>query len=456
MDGTIRLLAATESNVYEFIPGTSTWTSIYAIPAGATKRMLFALLNANAGPLVVFGDGNCPLQKWDGTTVSACTGAPVGRPVAYKNYLAVFGIATSPGRVQFSALPGDTGTWTSGGVLLFVEMQGQVTSCFPFGGGLVVATQTRAEFFPGDPQQVLGMSVLSANVGVACHETVADCGGIMTWLSQGGVMAWDGGGSFPTANISNPDDSGHPEQVSSRIQRDIDKIDWTQIQRATGLFDPVKQRYLLSTWIQEVAGGFSEARTFTFDFRFKAWHPWTLEATGLALLLNSATNRLEVLAGTAAGYLRKQGWSRFKDEDSPAVYTTYNYWAKSGAHDLGDPNSEKVFRAITIGSTGTIYPWVTGTRTVLAATIGEFYRTSGGNASILSPATGFVLGTSVLGDIITDPSQRYWEKRAPIALRAKHLTFRFYNSGSDNTIGISALGISFVPSVKRPILVGTD
>jgi len=456
MDGTTRLLVATSRNVYEVNPAIGGWTSIYAIPSGATRRMLFALLNANAGPLVVFGDGNCPLQKWDGTTVSACTGAPVGRPVAYKNYLAVFNIPGSPGRVQFSALPGDPDTWTSSGVALYVEMQGAVTSAVPFGGGLVVATQTRAEFFPGDPQQVLGMAVLSANVGVACHETVADCGGILTWLSQSGVMAWDGGGAFPSANLSNPDDSAHPEQVSSRIQRDIDKIDWTQIADASGVFDPNKQRYLLSTWIQEVAGGFSESRTFAYEFRWRAWHPWSLEATALAMLLDPGTNRTEVIAGTTTGYLRRQGWSRFKDETTPGVYDTYDYWAKSGAHDLGDPNSEKIFRAITIGSNGTIYPWVTGTRTVLAATIGEFYRTSGGNASVISPATGFILGTSVLGDVITNPTERYWEKRAPIAMRAKHITWRFFNSGSDNTVGISAFGISFVPSVKRPILVGKD
>ncbi len=456
MDGTYRLLVATTHHVYEVTLGDGAWNCLYTIVDTGAGRVTFAPLNGNAGPLVVWGNGSDPLQQWDGTSVTELTDAPRGRPVAFKNYLTVFGIAGEPGKVQFAAYPGRTDLWTRGGVELYVEMQGQVTSAFQFAGNLVVFTRTRTELFAGDPNQVLGMSVLSSTIGCVTHETVADCGGILTWLSQSGVQAWDGGGAFPAANLSNPDDSTHPDVVSSRIQRDLDLIDWTSADAITGLYDSVRQRYLLSAWIRPIAAGEAEPRTWCFDFRFRAWHPWTLEATALAMFMKEETGRLAVIAGTSTGYLREQGWSRFKDEDSPATYTEYDYWAQSGAHDFGEPNTEKTFRAITVGSSGGIYPWVSGARTIQVMFTGEFYRISGGTATGTTPAQGFVLGTSVLGDEITEPESRYFEKRVPIALRAKHLTFKWFKTTTENRIAVSAFGISLIPGGKRHILVGND
>ena len=455
MDGTIRILVATSHNVYEYTPDTNTWSaSLYPIIGTNSARMTFALLNGNACPLVVWGNGTDPMQCWDGKTVVPCSGTPpVGRPVAYKNYLVVFDILDSPGKVQFGIIPGDPNTWTSGGQQKFVEMQGKVTGVFPF-SGLVVFTESRTELFSGDPDQAQGMAVLSTTIGCQIHETIADCGGVLVWLSQAGIMAWDGA-SFPTVNLSAPDDSSNVDQVRSCVQRDVDRIEWKQPNLLSAVYDPLRRRYMLAAKARLTPAGALISRTLTYDFRFKAWFPWDLDASFLAVTVSPVTKRQVVLAGLETGHVSKQILNAPSDQIEGS-FREYDFWAKSGDHDLGEPEMEKVFRAITVCSTGSAGLGTTGARTFKAKFRGEFDRTSGGETDIQTNPSGFVLGVSVLGDALTTgPS--FIEKRGPLALRAIHINWTFFGTGRSQAMILSAFGLHFVPwSKPRQLLVGTE
>ena len=460
MDGTVRILVATSLNVYEYTPDLNKWSpSLYSIVGGeSAARMTFALLNGNACPMVVWGNGADPMQVWDGSTVIPCAGtAPMGRPISYKNYLVVFNIVGSPGKVQFGIIPGDPNTWTSGGQEKFVEMQGKVTGVFPF-SGLVVFTETRTELFSGDPDQAQGMAVLSATIGCQVHESAADCGGVLVWLSQGGIMAWDGG-SFPSVNLSSPDDSASVDAVRSCVQRDVDLIEWKHPELISGVYDPLRRRYMLAAKARKTPAGVLISRTLTYDFRFKAWLPWDLDASFLAVTVSPVTRRQVVLAGLSCGHISKQISSAPSDEihgEAPHSYREYDFWAKSGDHDLGDPDMEKVFRAITICSTGSAGVGITGARTFKAKFRGEFDRTDGGEADIATAPTGFVLGVNVLGDALS-ASDAYLEKRGPLALRAIHINWTFFGKGRAQAMVLSAFALHFIPwSKPRQILVGPE
>jgi len=451
MDGTLRLLAATSDNVYEYKIATETWALVQAITNKTARPMLFATLNAATNPIVVFGNGADVLRKWDGTTVLACGGsAPTGRPIAYKNYLAVFDIPNKPGKVLFSYYNGNPDIWDVDGIERFLEMRGKVTGVFAF-TGLVVFTQTRAELFLGDPDQAQGMQPLSETVGCVNHATIADCGGTLVWLSQAGVAAWDGAGRFPAMLLSSPDAG---DAASSSIRRDIDRIAWDTAGESCAVYHPARQRYLLGVQLRASAAGETFWRTMTFDFLRKAWHPWDLESGALATMVQTSTGRQIVVNGTSEGALRIQSDSAVVDEGLTAD-TEYEYWAQSPFWDGGEPNADKWWRRLTVGSTGLLgdAPAIAGgLRTVKFEISGEFGRLDLDNISVRTTQGGFILGVSVLGDRLSSGNW-YLESPAPMALRAKHMAWKVFGQGVANAVTLAALGWTFRMGVKRPHLI---
>ncbi len=446
-DGTIRRLIATTHNVYEFIKSTDTWTHIYTIVNTTAARMSFCLLNAATAPIVVFGNGADPLKKWDGTTVSSCANAPIGRPIAFKNYVTVFDIPGHPGRVQFSTEHGDPDTWVYGDQIKTLEMRGKITSIFPYGGGLVVFTETRTEMFVGDPDYAQTMNVLSETVGCSSHETVADCQGNLVWLSQAGVVAWNGAAMFPTMNLSDPDVSDGV--MKSRIQRDIDRIAWDQRQLISAFYDPARKKYYLSAKLRAVIGGEAFWRTFVYDFKFGGWFPWDLECTAADLFVENGSRQIQVI-GTNSGALLTRSTENFHDEGL-AGNREYPYWARSGDYDFEMPNHEKLFREVIIGAGGIIEDVLPGDRTLLLSLRGEFDRIAVEDVSIDNPTGGFRLGISVFGDRLSS-GYRFAEPMQRIAIRAKHINWRFSGQGRSNAINLTAIAFTFKTTVKRSIL----
>jgi hypothetical protein len=446
-DGTIRLLIATDQHVYEFAKATDTWSLVYTIVNTAAKRMTFCLLNAATAPVVVFGNGADDLKKWDGTTVSNCLNAPIGRPVAFKNYIAVFDIPDHPGRVQFAVNPGDTDTWSYGGQIKTLEMRGKVTSIYPFGGGLVVFTDVRTEYFVGDPDYAQTMSVLSETIGCASHETVVDCAGYLTWLSQAGVVTWNGSAMFPSSNLSDPDVSDGV--VRSRCQRDIDRIAWDQRGLISAYYDPAKKKYYLSAKLRAVIGGDAFWRTFVYDFKYGGWFPWDLECTGADIFVESGQRQVP-LVGTSSGALLARSTENFYDEGL-ASNREYPYWARFGDYDFDAPNHEKLFREIILGAGGVIEDVLPGDRTLNISLRGEFDRIAVDDVEMENPTGGFRLSISVLGDRLSS-GYRFAEPRQPIAIRCKHINWRIHGQGSGNAVNLTAIAFSYKPTVKRSVL----
>lgn len=459
-DGSVKLMVATSDHVYHYDITLGTWTSIYAIPTTTAKRMTFALLNGATSPLLVFGNGTDPLQKWNGTTTSACAGAPAGRPVAYKNYLAVFDVSGQPGRVQFSINPGDPDTWLYGGVARFLEMRGKVTAVFPY-VGLMVFSSTRTEIFHGDPDAPSGMQTLSETIGCVAYETIADCGGVVRWLSQAGVMEWDGGGSFPARNVSNPAAdvgnayNGRKKSVYSSVQRDIDRAVWEEEHHLSACYLPSRNAYLLAMRIRAVAAGASVWRVFVYFASHQAWFPWSAEHTALATLIVPSDKRQILLGGTTSGVLRRPSTRYLKDIDISGgvnVETEYEFWAKSGDYDFGDPDSDKTLRRVSLATQGQIGDRISGNRTFQIYLWGEFGRTGMAAPSIDISTGGFILGINVLGDALTT-SQRFVEASTPCALRAKHFTFKVFGKGAAQALAVSALCFHVRPGSQRVQLV---
>lgn len=118
IDGVSLLLIATCKHVYKynsngtlatFNKNGTTVNYMYEWPT-ESNRVSFALLNPNTDkPLLVMGNGKDNMAVWtnNGNVAAEMNGelygsSPKGLPVEYKNYLAVFGIESSPGIVQFT------------------------------------------------------------------------------------------------------------------------------------------------------------------------------------------------------------------------------------------------------------------------------------------------------------------------------------------------------------------
>lgn len=459
-DGVLRLILATDHNVYEYLKATETWKHVYEIVNASAKRMLFDMLNSSSNPTLIFGNGADNLKKWDGTydggtglaNVQDCGGgAPNGRPVCYRNYVVVFDIPGAPGKVQFCFYNGDPDTWEEVGTQKYLEMLGKVTSVFPHASGLIIFSKNRSELFPGDPDAIMPMQNLSTSIGNVVHESIADCNGILVWLSQSGYMMWSGGGAFPTKTLSNPEPVSRGV-VESNIQRDVDRLYWSDIESVSGVFDPTTNRYYSSAKIQAMAGGTRLWRLFHYDFKRAAWFPWEVTAHSLGVYTDPTTGRKKLLVGDGAGALLAYGNSQLLDYSLSGA-TEYDYWARLGDIDLGAKNHFTVYRALTIGTTGQIGEIIAGKRTVKIDVRGEFDRIRKTTSSIETNAGGFILGFNVLGDKLTE-AYRYQEKREPIAVKTKHLGLRIFGHGRTNAVGISALGISYSLQLKRPTMVG--
>lgn len=445
-DGTDKVFIATTHHVYTWVPASDAWTSIYTIVGTTADRMVFTVLSASTSPILVFGNGSDPLQKWAGTgSSSACGGgAPAGKPVSYQNYLAVFGISAAPGMVQFSITARDPDTWLYGGLPRFVEMRGRVTSVFPF-SGLVIFSANRTELFSGDPASPSGLSVLSDTVGCVSHETVADCEGTLTWMSRSGVMTWNGGGAFPASNLSIP----VSREIISSIRTDISRISWDLTKGASAVYDAVRKRYMVSAQLRAVAGGTSYWRTLVYDFLSGGWWPWSLHASAWGVLRADTTEQPVVISTTASGFVRKRAANTFKDVET--TDTTYDYSASSGFWSADSPDADKIWRALTVCVSASTDDSYGGQRTLKFHVRGELENILLDDAEVSFSSGGFILGVNVLGDKIG--SARGSETRVPVALRAKYFQFVLFGSGTTNAAPLTALGISFRPNVARPILV---
>lgn len=448
LDGDLRLLVSTDQHVYEFIRASDTWSLIYTMTSTSTKRMGFALLNANTAPIVIFGNGVDPLKQWDGTTVTNCVGAPVGRPVAFKNYIAVFDIVGYPGKVQFSINPGDPDVWIYGGQEKYLEMRGKVTSIFPYGGGLLVYTETRTEFFVGDPDYAQGMTSLSETIGCSSHETVADCGGYLTWLSQAGVVVWTGGAAFPTANLSDPEPING--QLFSTIQRDIDRIDWNSRELISAYYNSEKKKYYLSAKLINYVGSEPFWRTLVYDFKYKAWFPWDLEITAAEMIVDDR-NRQLALSGTYEGLLRYQTSDTLADEIASGS-NEYEFWVKSGDQCFGTPFQDKVFRELIFSIGGVVEDIPPGNRTLKVDIHGEFSRYGVNDIDVNQTSGGFTLDISVLGDALTE-GYRLAKPVTKIALRAKYFNWLVSGSGIKQSVNLVGLNIGYRPYSRRSTLV---
>lgn len=454
-DGTTRTLVATDQHVYEFTYATGTWSLVYTI-TDAGARMTFAMLNAAASPIVVFGNGKINLKQWDGSVVTDCdaVNAPKGRPVAYKNYIVCFECDGAPGKVQFSTDPGDPTAWLLNGVPLFFECRGKVKGLYPFAGGLVVFTEYMAQLFNGDPSAPIGLTTLSETIGCQAQESIKDCGGTLIWLSRAGILGWTGGGAFPSANLS------EGKATASNLKRDFRRIAWDLPDGINGEYMAWENAYFLTAQLRDTAAGTPFNRTFKLELDGMNWWPWSAENTALAVVrspVSEDAGKEMLLGGTSGGYLR--WWTDTGFIDTTSSDTTYEYFIESGDIDFDQPDADKLVRAITMGTSAKIGSIALSNRTVTLNLRGDFDRVAlSATSQPVSPA-GFILDIDrvidppATGVALTD-SYRYFEVRTPFTIRCKHFKFKIRGSGKTGAIPLYAFMLEWRPGVRRSQLIG--
>lgn len=446
-DGALNVFVATKSHVYRMaFDATETpgFTLIHTWATTAT-RATFAPINTNTAPHIVFGNGKDFMQKFDGATSTALPAdSPKGFPVAYKNYLAVFGIPEFPGRVQFNINNGDTDTWLYGGIPRTLELQGAVKAVYPF-TGLLIFTDRRCEMFMGDPDAPQGQSVLSETVGCVEHKTVVEAEGRLIWLSFSGVTYWNGSGTFPTGILSDPEG-----ERASNISEDIRRFSWKDRELFSFAYNPITRQLLASVRIVKADMLGTEFRTYNFDLYNQAWFPWDLEAYCVATCVSPTSSRTKILAGFADGTIgyAEPGYSNIAHRDvSETVTREFDYSVRSGALDLGTVEYDKDVRAVTLR----ICPSAgfEGVREIFMSFMGDFIDT--GYSDTFELRFGFVLGIGKLGDFISGIQDM--EARRPVAIRSKFFSWQVVGKGAINSMPIQALGISFKPHSKRSTMI---
>lgn len=446
-DGSLYTFISTSHNVYLLRTdelGAPAWTLLHTWTTTST-RVSFAPINQNTSPHIVFGNGTDSMLKYDGTTTTALPAdAPKGLPVAYKNYLAVYGIAGAPGRVQFNINNGDTATWLYGGVPRTLEVQGTVTALYPF-TGLMIFTEKRAEIFAGDPDAIQGVSVLSEVVGCVEAKAMAEAEGMLVWLSYSGVVYWNGSGVFPTGILSNQEG----ERISN-ISEDMHRIAWSQKSAFSMAFNPLLRHLYAVVKLARLDLSGYDYRTYVFDMQTQSWFPWSLEAQRIAVSVSPESSEVRTLAalddGTIAYQEMSQATPLCKDQKW-ASEREFDYFLVSGSTDFGTTEFDKTVRAVTLrvspanGSQGI--------REIPMTFRGDFLET--GIAIMTQLRFGFVLGIGQLGDFLSGSADV--EKRSPVAIRSKYFSWAISGKGEINSMPIQAMGISFRPHSNRSIMV---
>jgi hypothetical protein len=446
-DGSLSAFIATEDHVYRMtfsLAEIPVWTLIHTWTTKA-EQATFAPINTNTSPHIVFGNGKDAMLKYDGTTTTALPAdAPKGLPIAYKNYLAVFGITTYPGRVQFNINNGDTDVWLIGGVPRTLELQGKVSSIYPY-TGLLIFTDRRTEIFNGDPDSVQGQSVLSEVVGCVEHNTVCEAEGMLVWMSYSGVSYWNGGGVFPTGILS--DEEG--ERVSN-ISEDMRRVAWQARKSFSFTYNPILRQLFASIRLVKPDFSGTEYRTYCFDMHNQAWFPWDLEAHGMAVIISPTTSKAMTIAGFSDGTIAfaEPGVSNASNIDEMAATSReFDYFIRSGSTDFGGPEYDKIVRAICMRispASGS-----EGVREIDMSFRGDFLDT--GLSETTELRFGFVLGIGMLGDQLSGASDL--ETRRPVAIRARYFAWKIAGKGSVSSMPIQALGISFRAHSKRSVMV---
>lgn len=446
-DGALNIFVATEEHVYR-ITFTSAevpvWTLIHTWATDATK-VTFAPINTSTAPHIVFGNGADTMQKFDGTTTTALSAdAPKGFPVAYKNYLAVFGIDGYPGRVQFNINNGDADTWLYGGIPRTLELQGTVTSLYPF-TGLLIFTDRRTEMFNGDPDEIQGKAVLSETIGCVEHKTVVEAEGIVVWLSYAGITYWNGGGAFPTGILSD-----HEGERISNISEDMRRVSWKDRKLFSFTYNPVLRQLFAAVRLTKKDFSGTEFRTYNYDMYNQAWFPWDLEAHTIAVSISPTSSRAMTLSGMADGTIAymEPGLSNASHLDVQAATSReFDYYIKSGSFDFGTLEHNKTIRAVTMRLSPT--SGSEGAREIVMSFFGDFIDADMQDTTQL--AFGFVLGVGRLGDLLSGVEDL--EVRRPIAIRAKYFSWRIQGKGSLNSMPIQAIGLSFRAHSRRSTMV---
>ena len=446
-DGALNIFVSTKAHVYRItftIAEAVVWTLVHTWTTESVK-CTFAPINASTAPYIVFGNGANAMQKFDGTTTTALPAdAPKGYPVAYKNYLAVFGISGYPGRVQFNINNGDPDVWLYGGIPRTLELQGTVTAIYPF-TGLLIYTDRRTEMFHGDPNQAEGQSVLSETIGCVEHKTVVEAEGILVWLSYSGITYWNGGGVFPTGILSDPEG----ERISN-ISEDMRRVSWQDRKLFSFTYNPVLRQLFAAIRLVEKDYSGTEFRTYMYDFYNQAWFPWDLEAYTMAVSISPTSSRAMTLCGMSDGTIAysQPGQSNASHRDEKAAsYREFDYYIKSGAFDFGTLEHDKILRAVTFRLSPTTGS--EGIREIKMSFFGDFLDAKTADTTELS--FGFVLGVGRLGDLLTGVEDL--ERRRPIAIRAKHLAWKVQGKGSVNSMPIQAIGLSYRPHSRRSTMI---
>lgn len=446
-DGALNIYISTKSHVYRVtftVAEVPVWTLIHTWTTDAT-RVTFAPINTSTAPHIVFGNGADTMQKYDGTTTTALPAdAPKGFPIAYKNYLAVFGIAGYPGRVQFNINNGDTEVWLFGGIPRTLELQGTVSAIYPF-TGLLIFTDRRTEMFYGDPDKTEGQSVLSEVIGCAEHKTVVEAEGMVIWLSYSGITYWNGSGVFPTGILSDPEG----ERISN-ISEDMRRVSWKDRKLFSFAYNPVMRQLFALVYLTKKDYSGTEFRTYNYDMYNQVWFPWDLEAHTLAVSISPTSSRAMTLCGMSDGTIAysQPGLSNALHRDEKAAsYREFDYYIKSGSSDFGTSEHNKTVRAITLRlspASGS-----EGVREIPLTFYGDFLST--GAQKTIELSFGFVLGVGKLGDLLSGVENL--ERREPLAIRSKFFSWAIQGKGSINSMPIQALGVSYRAHSRRSTMV---
>lgn len=180
------ILAARGTNFYSAAAGSGSWTKINTDARSAFTRARFYRYDM-AKPYMAIVDGVNYPAKWDGTTFTQLSGAPIGSKYVcdFKSCLVLSGYGAGD-KVTFSAPNADT-NYSAGAGAIEINVGDIVQQIRAFRDELYIFCKNRIFKIVGDAAFNFRLVSVTSNFGCIAPDSVQELGGDLLFLAPDGV-----------------------------------------------------------------------------------------------------------------------------------------------------------------------------------------------------------------------------------------------------------------------------
>jgi len=404
-----KLIAVSDTNLYEYIAGSSSFSSI--------NSGLTAGLRTNAETfhnLFITVNGTDNVQKYDGTTSAVLGGSP---PVCkyiklHKNYLFMAGNASAPSRLYWCDL--DTPeTWNA---LNFVDVTPNdgdlITGLDVSFDSLVITKEYNTYLLYGDtPTYVEGLTLwrikkTNASTGSVNQGSLTITGQGLIYLSRNAGVQVMGG---TTTNTDLNFDALQTSMLSADIAQTISGINEARITQAEAV--SWDNKYILSL---PYGSSTTNNLNLVYDYYAGGWVIWDIPANCWCIYRSSGVDNL-YFGSCTDGFVYQITKNIYSDNG-----VAINAYYKTKDFDQGSPSNDKIYRRyfMTLNKSDDFSVTVehnidfgdsTGTNTIAAQASDSLWGT-------------MTWGTSKWGAATTSTT------RVDMNERGKHINYKFSNN----------------------------